>query len=96
MYLVVSIEISTKPLETRTLNAELLEGKKYGCRISRKLKVKMRSRSPFLYKNDTLKFGCFHGTRYLTNFLFIDLEATVGIYELRYYRGEQQDRQGVT
>ena len=33
--------------------------------------------------------GVFHGARYLTNLLFIDLEATVGTYELRSYGGEQ-------
>ena len=38
--------------------------------------------------------GCVHGARYLTNFLFIDLEATMGTYELRSYGGEQYDRQG--
>ena len=33
--------------------------------------------------------GSFHGVRYTTNGLFIDLEATVGTYELRSYGGEQ-------
>ena len=33
--------------------------------------------------------GSFHGARYLTNGVFIDLEATVGTYELRSYGGEQ-------
>ena len=32
---------------------------------------------------------CFRGARYLTNFPFIILEATVGTYELRSYGGEQ-------
>ena len=33
--------------------------------------------------------GSVHGARYFSNGLFIDLEATVGTYELRSYGGEQ-------
>ena len=36
---------------------------------------------------------CVHGVRYFTNFLFVDLKATVGTYELRCYGGKQWDRQ---
>ena len=33
--------------------------------------------------------GSFHGARYTTNGLFINLEANMGIYELPSYSGEQ-------
>ena len=36
-----------------------------------------------------LSVGGVHGARYLTNFRFIDLEATVGTYEIRSYGGDQ-------
>ena len=39
--------------------------------------------------------GWVHEGRYFTNVLFIDLEATVGTYELRSYGVEQNDIQGV-
>ena len=37
----------------------------------------------------SLLIGWVHGARYFRNFLFIDLEATVGTYELRSYGGKQ-------
>ena len=36
-----------------------------------------------------LDSGCVHGARYFTNFRFIDLEATMGTYELHSYGSEQ-------
>ena len=41
-----------------------------------------------------LIWGSFHGACYATNSLFIAMEATVGIYELHTYGGEQYDRHG--
>ena len=43
------------------------------------------------YARRTLKSteGSFHGSRCTTNDLFIDLDATVGTYELHSYGGEQ-------
>ena len=41
------------------------------------------------WNNTSAEFGSFHGARYLTNFLSIDLEAAMGTYELRSYDGEK-------
>ena len=48
-----------------------------------------RCQSTKLTKNIWISIGCVHGARYFTNLPFIDLEATVGTYELRSYGGEQ-------